>query len=133
MLRRLATFVLLVPLSLNGLWMVCAEAPVEAANVPPSGKTGEQCKKMCPLHAAPQDQSARMDTASTGSAMQPGSICLISSNGKGTAITAFAFAVTTPAAAVTVATDPGTGEVVPEILVSYADPPLPGFTPPPKA
>jgi hypothetical protein len=131
MFRRIATFVLLVPLSLNGLWMVCAEAPVEAASTPAT-EPSEQCKKMCPIHQA-QSESTQLAAADADSGMQPGAICVISSDGTGTSIAAFAFAVTAPAAVVAVAEELIVSDSVSETVLSYADPPLMGLTPPPKA
>jgi hypothetical protein len=132
MFRRIATFVLLVPLSLNGLWMVCAEPPEEAATTTPPAEPSEHCKKMCPLHQGKVD--TELAAVDTDSDMQPGAICLISSDGSGASISAFAFAVAPPPAAmVTIAADLTDRTFATDKPIFYGDPPLSGSTPPPKA
>ena len=62
MFRRLLTAILLLPLSLNGLWMVCSEAEASEPAAAVAESAGQQiarvaeakpeCKgnAMCPLH-----------------------------------------------------------------------------------
>lgn len=133
MLRRMATFVLLVPLSLNGLWMLCAEESptVGAETAPPSAEASEHCKKMCPIPHA-ETETAPLEVPQSGEG-QTGAICLLSSNGDGASIDAIAFAVTMPAAVVTVASDLTVREFTTERAIFYGDPLLSGLTPPPRA
>jgi hypothetical protein len=123
MLRRLATFVLLVPLSLNGLWMICAEDETAAETVSASAaidasdaEGAEHCAQMCPIHQP-----------------EPGAICLISSNGDGTSLAAIFFVVAPPPAAETLTAAFVVRESVPEPAAQYSNPSLAGSTPPPKA
>ena len=120
MLRKLATLALLVPLSLNGLWMVCATgesaASVSAtANLQSGAKP--HCKFMCPAQKP----------------AQPGAICVLTANVDGSSIALFAVAVTTPAPLVTW-TAPLTFAQYPQHpAVIYSDPSLASSNPPPEA
>ncbi|MBI4460899.1 MAG: hypothetical protein HY648_12695 [Acidobacteria bacterium] len=70
MLRKLAVWLLLIPLPLNGLWMVCGEAPSAANASTDSAEVREEmadCEQMCPL-----DQPAK-----------EGAICLLTADGSG--------------------------------------------------
>ena len=124
MFRRLATWVLLAPLSLNGLWMLCENAPQAAqpkaaAVSPASTKAGEipDCKTLCPAVKP----------------IQSGSICLLASNGDGRSIAVYGFAVTAPAAVVSFL-HPAADHEFPSTSASiYANPALGELTPPPKA
>ena len=120
MLRRLATLVLLIPLSLNGLWMLCAdgETPSTPAETPSqTAAAAPHCTKtICPLTQAPT-----------------GAICLISSNGDGSSIAAFMFAVAAPPAVETLTASIVLSDQVPEQPALYSNPTLSGLTPPPKA
>lgn len=148
MFRKLLTFVLLVPLSLNGLWIVCAEA--EASEAPPSPKPAASSASdteampacagaaMCPLHkaAAAKDTSAdTQEKVSAQSQIEPtGAICLIAPDGKSTSIAAIGFLYAPPVAA----SDFGCPTAV--ILQAaenpsyvFSDALLPDDTPPPRA
>ena len=120
MFRRFATLVLLVPLAFNGMWMVCAgeQAAPEADKL--SAATPEAtppCTTICPTQQQPQT----------------GAICFLSSNGDGTSLAAFAFAVVAPPPAVSVPAAYTLAEWVPEQAAIYLNPTLPGLTPPPRA
>lgn len=149
MMRRVLTLLLLLPMSVNGMWMVCAEAGVPAS--PPSAAqsgadataTAPSCQgsAMCPLHkpaAAASDASdaghdeARL--AGAGPAGPAGAICLLSPDGSGTSIDAVGFVYAPPA--------PGQGLEVREKISEmpadfraavYADAPPSNATPPPRA
>ena len=120
MIRRLATFALLVPLFLNGLWMVCADgqSPSEPAATPTeTAAAAPHCTKaICPLEKP-----------------ATGAICLISSNGDGSSIAAFMFAVAQPPAAETLFADVVVVAVTAEQPAIYENPTLSGSTPPPRA
>jgi len=148
MFRKLLTFVLLVPLSLNGLWMVCAEA--EASEAPPlpepaaSAASGApampECTgaAMCPLHKAAAAKPTQPDTLATLSAQnqvgQTGAICLIAPDGKSTSIAAIGFLYAPPVAA----SDFGCPSTVilqaaERASLTFSDALLPDDTPPPRA
>ena len=126
MSRTLATLVLLVPLSLNGLWMVCAESPTglpvqdapEAAPVEVSSAAPHCSGSMCPLEKP----------------AETGAICLLSSTGDGSSIAAFAFVVAAPASAVSViASERSMAERSEFATTLYADASLNHTSPPPRA
>ena len=115
MLRQLATWVLLVPLSLNGLWMVCAEEePPEAQVLSAAGSA--ECGEMCPIEN-----------------IVPGAICTISSSGEGSSLAAIFFGVAPHPATETLSAEFHVRESVPERPEIYFNPTLASLTPPPKA
>ena len=119
MLRRFATLVLLVPLAFNGLWMVCAG---EAAFPEPekssvASEATPHCNTICPTQKPPET----------------GAICLLSANGEGTSLAAFAFALAAPPVVVNVSATFTWGEWISEPPAFYLNPPLSGLTPPPRA
>ena len=126
MLRRFATLVLLVPLSLNGLWMVCAESPTdspvpdapEAAPVDVASAVPHCSGAMCPIEKP----------------AETGAICLLSSTGDGVSIAAFAFVVAAPAAAVSMIASEISVAAQSEFATTlYADASLNHTSPPPRA
>lgn len=156
MLRRLLTAILLLPLSLNGLWMVCSEAeaaePVPAAAqsaapaAAPVAEAQPACKGnvMCPLHKAAAQSVAHASpttntehesvlTASTQSE-RSGAICLLSPDGKGTSIAAIGFVYAPPAPVLAfVANDVISAVPFESSHLSYTDVQPPSNTPPPRA
>jgi hypothetical protein len=120
MFRRLAALLLLIPLSLNGLWMVCENGPDTSDPAPVAAQVSPEmahCKTMCP----------------TVKPAQTGSICLVSANGDGHSIAVFAFALTVPSVAVNFIA-PAEGSEFPAMRASiYSSPTLFELTPPPKA
>lgn len=119
MLQRIATVILLVPLFLNGLWMVCANEQAAADPVETASEMAEAvplCDKMCPVEKP-----------------TPGAICLISSNGGGASLVAILFVVAPPPANESLSPVFGTGGLLPEPSAIYSNPILAGNTPPPKA
>jgi len=117
MLRKFTVWALLVPLFLNGLWVVCAGGGVVPSQVAESSEQpGSHCETECALK--------------TG--VQPGSICLISPGGKSSlTIFAFGIAVVPPMARVGRITEFETAVI--DLAVLYREPILPGVTLPPKA
>ncbi|HWP84771.1 MAG TPA: hypothetical protein VNN17_06245 [Terriglobia bacterium] len=135
MLRRLATLALMIPLSLNGLWMVCSDGatPKAATEGASAAVDAAQCKKMCPLHA-PEPETAQPGAAPADRALPVGAICLLTSGGEGSTIAAIYFVVAPPVAAEKLAAAVHQREVVPQLPAArYASPDLPGATPPPEA
>lgn len=119
MLRQLATLVFLVPLSLNGLWMVCAEEePPEAQALSAAGspEVTAECGEVCPIKN-----------------ISPGAICIISSSGEGSSLAAIFFGVAPPPATETLSAEFHVRESVPERPEIYFNPTLADLDPPPKA
>lgn len=115
MLRRLATWVLVLPLSLNGLWMVCAEEePPEAQAL-----STADCTEMCPIQKSEE--------------IALGAICIISSSGEGNSLTAIFFGVAPPPATASWQAEFQILESVTEQPEIYRSPSLAGLTPPPRA
>jgi len=115
MLRQIATWVLVVPLFLNGLWMLCAEEkPPEAQAL-----STADCTEMCPVQKSEE--------------IAPGAICIISSSGEGNSLTAIFFGVAPPPATVSWLAEFQVLESVTEQPEIYRDPSLAGLTPPPRA
>ena len=147
MFRKLLSLMLLVPLSLNGLWMVCSEANAAepSATHEPSAVAALVCagNSMCPLHkpAAKADtpdnvgDSASDDHAISASAdMAPGAICLISPDGTGVSIAAIGFVYAPPVAAQAVVYNEQTSSIpVAAANCAYCDALLIHATPPPRA
>ena len=119
MFRRLATLLLVVPLSLNGLWMVCASGePAVPATQTAKSQAGAKphCKFMCPAQKP----------------AQPGAICVLTANVDGSSIALFAVAVTTPPAVVDGSVSQAVAEYLPQPDAIYASPSLAFPTPPPE-
>jgi len=120
MIRRLATWVLLIPLSLNGLWMVCENAPQSpepASAAAQESPAMAHCKTMCP----------------TVRPTQTGSICLVSANGDGRSIAVYAFAVSPPTVGAELLASAGADDFPILPVALYLSPSLPEHSPPPKA
>ena len=69
MLRKLVAVILLLPLPLNGLWMVCGDVRSIATQSPdPSAKPQDMaaCTKMCPKEKPVTEGSVCLFTADTG-------------------------------------------------------------------
>ena len=133
MLRRLATLILVVPLLLNGLWMVCTDSPpsVGAVASAASAEAPEHCNKICPIQKPETDIASLEVVPSTGNA-QPGAICFLGSNGDGTSIAALAFPVATPASVISVNASLRIRETTPGQPIFYFNPSLAIPTPPPR-
>jgi len=120
MLRKLATLLLVVPLSFNGLWMVCATgeqtvAATQTANSQAGAKP--HCKFMCPAQKS----------------AQPGAICVLTADVDGSSIALFAVAVATPPPLVTWTAPPRFAEYPQPSAIIYSDPSLASINPPPEA
>ena len=120
MLRRLATLLLVVPLSLNGLWMICATggsaAPAKALAASQPGTT-EHCKFMCPAQQPAQS----------------GTMCVLTASENGSSIALFAVAVATPPPLVTWTAPPRFVEYPQPLAIIYSEPSLASIKPPPEA
>jgi hypothetical protein len=150
MIRRLLTAILAIPLSLNGLWMECAEAkahgpaPATAAAQQPAqvaeAKPACQGNVMCPLHkpaqTASSKQASQPEPAITANTQQErtGAICLLSPDGSGTSIAAIGFVYAPPAPVQALELTAKVQLVSKEfVAITYADASLPTATPPPRA
>lgn len=120
MLRRLATWILLIPLLSNGLWMLCADegkAPAPAPQRAAAATENPKCKTMCPLEKP----------------VETGAICLISADGDGRSIAVFAFALAIPPAVESLVAPATFSYRTPEQTAKYRSPAPFHLTPPPKA
>lgn len=137
---------LLLPLSLNGMWMVCAEAeagaPVNASVNSEVAVAQPECsgKVMCPLHKlAAQAASAPADDegsaiAATTRTETTGAICLLSPDGTSNSIAAIGFVYAPPAPVQDFELSEINGkELVEFASITYCDATLPNATPPPRA
>ncbi len=119
MWRKLAVFMLLVPISFNGLWMVCAgeEIPAGAQEeaTPGMAETAE-CSAMC-LVEKPQ---------------QTGVICLITADDSKSILAIFMFGGAVVQSEFSLARPFTAGQHLPELSRFYSDPALHGSTPPPR-
>jgi len=126
MIRRIAICLFLLPLALNGLWLICREAPPEtsletsldAQATEPQQSAAEkrkaECERICGVHAG------------------AGPVCLLSPGNKtslsivilGSSILPAATAVRPPAA---------TRRTVPEFSLLHFDPCIADPAPPPRA
>jgi hypothetical protein len=120
MLRTLATFALAIPLSLNGLWMVCADgaSALAPASIPQTdAESSVPCKHLCPVEKP----------------AQPGAICLLTASADGNSIAVYAVAVATPPAVAPFVVSFTLGESESEPALIYSNPFLSGLAPPPRA
>ncbi len=134
MLRKLAICLLLIPLPLNGLWLVCKNAPpVPQAPVEPSAQadsnlleyfanaesdteTGANCVNECAWKAKSND----------------GSICLVSGGSK-TSLTILVFGVALLPPEVQLHPLAAARQLIAEPPELYLNPSVDRSTPPPKA
>lgn len=133
MLRPAAVLLLLVPLSLNGLRVVCIEQPDAAASAAAvsAGQGAEDCDEWCAYRgsrapARPDSQPPRGDSEGrTG--------CLLTASDDATCVTAFAFGPATPAPTIelTVGTVPVAAMLTAPLLCPGPAPTV--LTPPPRA
>src|SRR5687768_6965242 len=116
--RRLATLLLLLPMFLNGLWLVCADAtplPDTGAKDTPPG-ISENCKEIClKIRAA-----------------QLGAICILTTD-DGYSVAVFSVTVAPPLAAVLLTVSDTSSEFTPAAATVYFNPSLSHSTLPPKA
>ena len=119
MSRKLVVFVLLLPLSLNGLWVVCAggEAFAGASEEETSGMAeGADCSEMCIM----------------GKAKPNGPICLIAADGSKSSVSIFLLGVAVIPSEFSLVRPFIPERHIPEIYRFYLDPALFSSTPPPR-
>jgi hypothetical protein len=123
MLRKLAVWLFLIPISLNGLWMLCNDVPSQSQKPAESSsqtdadaKSSADCTKECSLQVAATE----------------GSVCIISADNK-TSITIVVFGVAVIPPSVQLHQLVKSGEFVAEWPALYLDPSLAGSSPPPRA
>lgn len=121
MIRRLAIRLLLLPLALNGLWLLCREAPleasVEAQAAQPAQATGDslqiECERICAVHS------------------RAGSLCLLSPGNK-TSLSIIILGLSILQAPIRTGPALGTGQSWAEVPKLHSDPSLAQKSPPPK-
>ena len=153
MLRKLAVWLLLIPLPLNGLWMVCREAPSEAQKLSRSyaGPDENLFSKFANLpgddapnngNAASADENSPSDDGDSSTpeckkicAIRSGAagpVCLFASGAKAS-MTIIVFGVAVPPPQVETIAAVETSRSIAERADFYRSPNLAHFTPPPKA
>ena len=111
---------LMIPLSLNGLWMVCADgeaAPAPTRESQAAAEPSAHCKLICPVEKPDET----------------GAICLLTASADGDSIAVFAIAVATPPAVLPLIVPLAMGESELEPAPIYSNPFLSGLAPPPRA
>ncbi len=112
--------VLLIPLPLNGLWMVCEPGESTSSAAPASSAESEgdaECAKMCPVEKSKSS----------------GPICLLTAGGGKTSIAILAFGVAVVPSALPLPQPFSTSCSLPAPLAFLLNPHLPHSTPPPEA
>ena len=118
MWRKLAVFVLLVPISFNGLWMVCAGEEI------PAGAPGEATQGLA--------ETAKCSAMCVVEKPQPsGAICLITADDSKSSLAIFLFGGAVVQSEFSLARPFTAGQHLPELSRFYSDPALLGSTPPP--
>jgi hypothetical protein len=144
-------WLLLLPLSFNGVRMVCVEAAeLNTAVTEKTAATGkdaiggssaaaeaeEDCATICLRegHRTPDAQAPSSHPESDGISeqSQPGGICLLAPNTHVSCDHVLSFAVAVPAPSISANDCSGRGEVVREATVRYLNPSPPVWPPPPK-
>ncbi len=119
MLRNILGWFLLMPMLLNGLWVVCDDVPSKAAAAPVSQAMSEQeanCVQVC----------ARL-------LVELGDICLIFPGDSKKSITVVDFGAADLTPEIQLQPPAGVKEFAAEMPVFYSVPSLSNHTPPPKA
>lgn len=130
---RLTTLALLVPLSLNGMWIVCADSPMpEVAAATATHEASADCEKMCPFRPH-QAATASLDSPEGSNSTRPGEICFLPADGDGNWNAVAAVAAAMPPTVIRVHADLAVTGASHDQPVMYIDPSLAGSTPPPKA
>jgi hypothetical protein len=149
MLRKIAVWLLLIPLPLNGLWMVCREAPPEAqklsrsyagpdenlfdkfANLPVDDTNAASAAENSPgdERDSSTPECSRICAIRSGAG---GPTCLFASGAKAS-MTIIVFGVAVPPAQVEAIAAAPTNRSIAERADFYRSPNLGHFTPPPKA
>jgi hypothetical protein len=149
MLRKIAVWLLLIPLPLNGLWMVCREAPPEAGKLSRSyaGPDENLFDKFANL-ASDDGNALSADANSAGDERDSstpecsricafrsgagGPACLFASGAKAS-MTIVVFGVAVPPTQVETIAAAETSGAIAERADFYRSPNLGHFTPPPRA
>jgi hypothetical protein len=127
MFRLFATFVLLIPLSLNGLRIVCAEPEdVEAAAA--AAAAAEHCKQICPAH-----KSARVVESTRPAEESRGPVCKLAAGEEGCPVAGLLFAVSSPVRVADHYANCAAREAVDNPAARCLSPTLGNLSPPPKA
>jgi hypothetical protein len=116
MFRKLATLLVLVPLSLNGLWMLCADGKEAPASTPQQPSASQHCKMMCPVQKP----------------IQTGAICVLTTKEDGGSMLLFAVALASPPETVQWSVPAVVEHVASSSRARYSSPALATETPPPE-
>jgi hypothetical protein len=147
-LGRTTAWLLLLPLSFNGVRMVCVEAAALKATVnaedmaaaphSPTAEAEEDCATICLRegHGASSPSATTLphpESPGVRDNAQPTAICFLAPNSLVSCDHVLSFAVAVPVHAITVNANSGQSEVAREAAVSYTSPSPPVWPPPPKA
>jgi hypothetical protein len=128
MVRLVATLALLIPLSLNGLRVVCAEPDSpEAAAAAAAATATAHCDRICPAHKTARVEATRSDAGSGGS------VCVLTAGEKGCPVAGLLFAVSVPVVLVDRFERSVSYDTVADASPLYLSPSLGHLCPPPKA
>ena len=133
MLRKLAVWLLLIPLPFNGLWMVCQDAPAaetESVNLFAQQMTGLDSAQSASSES--KDDSECVKECSMKKVADTGALCIVSADGKGS-ITISLFGVPLIAPQIVVQPLVAAAETVFEPANQYYNPTMAVISPPPKA
>lgn len=144
MFRKLVTWLLLLPLPVNGLWMVCRDAPQaqvaqpEQASAPtPADQNlfkilvGDADPQPAQTSAKERNTPECEKICSIKSAARGGPVCLLSSGGKAS-LTIIVFGVAVISPQVQFHPPATAGQFLAEVQDIYLNPSLAHSTPPPK-
>ena len=133
MLRKIAIWLLLIPLPLNGVWLACPEsAPAQAASEQQQVEQSPDVSLFTAFSEAAPDGPLCKTICYLKAAVHNGGICLVSPGGK-TSITMIAFAVAVPVPQAQLQPLVSSSQRVAEPQNFYLNPSADRSTPPPRA
>jgi hypothetical protein len=134
MIRRIALCLFLLPLALNGLWLICREAPPETSldtSPETSPKTSLDAQASEPTQSAAEKRKAECERI-CGLHPGEGPLCLLTPGNK-TSLSIVILGSSILPAATTVRPPSVTRRTAPEFSVLHFDPCISDPAPPPRA
>jgi hypothetical protein len=130
MIRRIAICLFLLPLALNGLWLICREAPPDtSAGTSPEATLAAQATE--PAQSAAEKRKAECERI-CGVHAGAGPVCLLSPGNK-TSLSIVILGLSILPAATAVRPPAVTRRTAPEFSVLHFDPCIADPAPPPRA
>lgn len=130
MMRRIAICLFLLPLALNGLWLICREAPPEMS-IDTSLETSLDAQATEPQQSAAEKRKAECERI-CGVHAGAGPVCLLSPGNK-TSLSIVIFGLSILPAATAARPPAPTRRTVPEFSALHFDPCIADPAPPPRA